>query len=69
MSVSTGRSYVCQPPPLPSALYGKASQYEIGRKILWAYKIINRVGEVAYKLELPQGSKIHPTFHVSLLKK
>ncbi|KAK8957341.1 hypothetical protein KSP39_PZI000693 [Platanthera zijinensis] len=33
------------------------------------YRIIKRVGPVAYTLALPEGSRIHPTFHVSVLKK
>jgi hypothetical protein len=33
------------------------------------YKVIRRVGEVAYEMELPEGSRIHNTFHVSCLKK
>ncbi|GJS30038.1 hypothetical protein Tco_0490658 [Tanacetum coccineum] len=34
------------------------------------FKVIKRVGEVAYKLELPEElSRVHNTFHVSNLKK
>lgn len=32
------------------------------------YKIVRKVGPVSYEVQLPQTSKVHPIFHVSLLR-
>ncbi|XP_074283614.1 uncharacterized protein LOC141608153 [Silene latifolia] len=45
------------------------SNQKLARKYYGPYKILSKVGAVAYKLELPPKARIHHTFHVSLLKR
>jgi hypothetical protein len=47
----------------------KTGAEKIKPRFYGPYRIMHRVGEVAYELELPEGRKIHNVFHVSCLKK
>ncbi|GMI86823.1 hypothetical protein HRI_002351600 [Hibiscus trionum] len=42
---------------------------KLASKYYGPYKVTLRVGSVAYKLELPDTSRIHPIFHISLLER
>lgn len=61
--------YVRSQPYKQSSLKKKSGYEKLKPKFYGPYKVIHKVGEVAYVLELLENNKIHNVFHVSCLKK
>ena len=54
-------------PYIQSSVVRRAN-HKLAFKFFSPFRVVARVGEVAYKLALPDASRVHPVFHVSQLR-
>ena len=55
--------------PYRMASFGPRQSIKLTSKFYGPFLVLEAIGSLAYRLELPEGVKIHPVFHVSQLKK
>lgn len=55
--------------PYRQTAFGIRGSLKLRSKFYGPFKVIEKVGQVAYRLQLPNDATIHPVFHVSQLKK
>jgi hypothetical protein len=55
--------------PYRMAAFGLRQAIKLTSKYYGPYRVTDKVGNLSYRLLLPDGVKIHPVFHVSQLKK
>src|SRR3954471_12321945 len=59
--------YVKLRPYRQTSVAGKGG-HKLTKRFFGPFKLIQQIDDVAFKLDLPETSRIHPVFHVSKLK-
>jgi hypothetical protein len=55
--------------PFKQDAFGLHQNMKLTTRFYGPFKVLERIGQVAYKIQLPESADIHPIFHVSRLKK
>lgn len=61
---------VCETSTLPTDVgVSKEEHYKLAPQYYGPFKMLEKIGDVVYPLNLPESSQAYPVFHVSVLKK
>lgn len=68
-SLAVGDMVYIKLQPYRQTAFGIRGSLKLRSKFYGPFKVLERVGQVAYRLQLHEDASIHPVFHVSQLKK
>jgi hypothetical protein len=68
-SFDVGDSVFLKLQPYAQSSVSQRANHKLSFRYFGPYLILDRVGQVAYRLQLPEHARVHPVFHISQLRR